>query len=78
MKLNRREFLGLFTKTAAVALVTPKVIAEFTPIHKPVVIGFDPAEGKDYTMIDVRQFGAVGDGIADDTEAFQQALTWVE
>lgn len=44
---------------------------------RPGVVLFDPSDPGALAQVTVRQFGAVGDGVADDTGAFQQAFNYV-
>lgn len=47
----------------------------FPPAPAPIVAGTDGNSSYSATIFDVRSFGAVGDGVSDDTEAFKNA--WV-
>lgn len=75
MAIERRGFLKSAVMVAGavgVAKAAPvKVAAEWTPSRG--VIGF-PKVGNGPARLNVRDFGAVGDGVAKDTFALQQAL----
>jgi hypothetical protein len=65
--MDRRDFLHVGTLTAASGLLA---------WHREAIADQAPAPGKSRDVLTVQDFGAVGDGVADDTAALQAAFDY--